>query len=82
MTDPRPNNEPRPRVTPEDSRPRIPSLVLGILALAVGVIWLVLLVVHLVNGDPVGVDTTWLPLIAGVLFVFLGVSRILLLRRR
>ena len=82
MADPRPDNEPRPRVEPQQSLLPIPGAVLAVLALALGVVWLVVFVVHLANGVGANWLDTWWPLVTGVAFLALGADRLRRERRR
>jgi hypothetical protein len=72
MTDPRPNNEPRPRVEPQEPPTRALPAVSAAVMLAIGVAWLVLFAVHLAHSEW---PSFWWELVSGLVFLVLGISR-------
>ena len=76
MTDPRPNNEPRSRVEPQESQQPIPGTLVRVIAFALGAAWLAIFVVRLANGGAPNWLNTWWLLVAGVAFVAVGADRL------
>jgi hypothetical protein len=81
VTDPRPNNEPRPRVVPEQAPSRLGGPVLTVAAFVLAIIWIGLFVMQLMSGGGGDWFETWWPLVSAVAFTALGIDRLRRARR-
>jgi steroid 5-alpha reductase family enzyme len=63
-------------VEPQEPSTRVPGVLVAVVALLLGIAWLVIFAVRLVNGDGANWFDTWWPLLTGFAFVLLAVDRL------